>query len=176
MSDNMIISLKEPETTAAVPAPQPEKTPAPMPILPPKPRYRFPMQQFLKGSSVAVLGIVCSAGAYAYFHAPSAPAGESAAAISATTASAASSSVAEDPAHIIAAVGKLILLPQDEVPTIARVTDPSRLVSQPFFANAKVGDMVLMYVQSRKAILYDPEQNKILEEASLDISASSSQP
>ena len=64
---------------------------------------------------------------------------------------------------IVNEVGKLIVLPTDETPTVATVTDLSKLAGQPFFANAKIGDKVLIYTQAQKAILYDPVANKIIE-------------
>lgn len=66
---------------------------------------------------------------------------------------------------ILAKVKTLILLPEGEVPTIATVSDISKLKDQPFFAKAKVGDRVIMYPKSKKAYLYDPVANKILEVA-----------
>ncbi|HEX9503751.1 MAG TPA: hypothetical protein VF974_05540 [Patescibacteria group bacterium] len=78
--------------------------------------------------------------------------------------------VAEDETKtLIAAVGKLILLPTGEQPTIATVTDVSKLKEQVFFANAKMGDKVLVYTQAKKAILYNPGQNKIVEVAPISI-------
>ena len=74
----------------------------------------------------------------------------------------------DENATTIAAVEKLIVLPQNEQPTIATVSDPSKLKSQPFFAQAKVGDKVLIYSKAKKAILYDPMINKILEVAPLN--------
>lgn len=65
----------------------------------------------------------------------------------------------------ISAVGKLIVLPTDETPTMATVSDPAKLSSQPFFAHAKVGDKVLVYTKAGKAILYNPSSNKIVEVA-----------
>ena len=64
---------------------------------------------------------------------------------------------------IVNEVGKLIVLPDNEVPTVATVTDLSKLAGQPFFANAKIGDKVLIYTQAQKAIFYDPTANKIIE-------------
>jgi hypothetical protein len=73
---------------------------------------------------------------------------------------------------LVAAVSKLIVLPASEQPTIATVADLSKLQGQPFFANAQVGDKVLIYSQAGKAILYRPSENKIIELAPLDVSAS----
>lgn len=69
----------------------------------------------------------------------------------------------------IKAVGKLIVLPTNETPTLATVTDPDKLKDQAFFANAKKGDKVLIYTTSHKAILYDPTQNKIVEVAPINL-------
>lgn len=66
-------------------------------------------------------------------------------------------------------VGKLILLPQDEVPTIATVSDPEVLKNQAFFADAKKGDKVLIYPNAKKAILYDPEANLIINVAPVNL-------
>ncbi|HEV8601445.1 MAG TPA: hypothetical protein VGQ87_02490 [Patescibacteria group bacterium] len=70
---------------------------------------------------------------------------------------------------LLEAVGQLIVLPSDEQPTIATVSDPSKLKDQAFFAQAKVGDKVLIYTNAKKAILYDPVANKILEVAPVNI-------
>ncbi len=65
--------------------------------------------------------------------------------------------------EVMTKVGRLVVLPTDEEPTLATVADPEQLRDQPFFAQAKTGDKVLVYNQARKAILYDPVQDKILE-------------
>ncbi len=70
-------------------------------------------------------------------------------------------------AQLIDQVGKLIILPTDEQPTIATVTDLNKLKSQPFFAKAEVRDKVLIYSKARKAILYRPRSNQIIELAPL---------
>ena len=72
---------------------------------------------------------------------------------------------AEVIADTIAAVSRLIVLPEGEEPTIATVTDPEKLKDQPFFARAKPGDKVLLYTQAKKAYLYDPVADKLLEVA-----------
>lgn len=71
--------------------------------------------------------------------------------------------------QLVAEVGRLILLPQGETPTVATVVNPDELKSQAFFANAKKGDKLLLYTTARKAILYDPSQNIIVEVAPINI-------
>lgn len=71
---------------------------------------------------------------------------------------------------VVDQVGKLIVLPTGETPTVATVTDPSQLGNQAFFANAKVGDKVLLYANAKEAILYDPSINKIVSVAPIDLS------
>lgn len=77
--------------------------------------------------------------------------------------------VAEEVADLVARVGKLIILPEGETPTIATVNDPEKLKGQPFFAKAKIGDKVLLYQNARKAYLYDPVNNKVLEVAPISL-------
>lgn len=77
--------------------------------------------------------------------------------------------LAEENRKIISQVGKLIVLPKGETPTIATLTDMERLKEQLFFANAKKGDKILIYTSSKKAILYNPESNKIIEVAPVNI-------
>lgn len=77
--------------------------------------------------------------------------------------------VAEDESKaLVEVVGKLILLP-DEQPTIATVTDPSKLSDQAFFTNAQTGYKVLVFSVAKKAILYDPVGNKIIEVGPVNI-------
>lgn len=74
----------------------------------------------------------------------------------------------EETNKLVATVGKLIVLPE-ETPTVATVSDPEKLKDQPFFAKAKVGDKVLIYTNAKKAIMYDPEEHKIVEVAPINI-------
>lgn len=75
-------------------------------------------------------------------------------------------------ASLVSKVSKLVVLPEGETPTIATVSDPSALKDQPFFAQAQKGDKVLIYAQSKKAILYSVTLNKILDVAPLNIGSS----
>lgn len=74
-------------------------------------------------------------------------------------------------ARVTKMVGKHIVLPEGETPTMATVSDPEKLKDQPFFANAKKGYKVLIFSDSRKAILYDPVEDKIVEVAPINASA-----
>lgn len=77
--------------------------------------------------------------------------------------------VEEKIAILVEKVGKIIDLPKGEIPVIATISDTTPLANNPFFANAKIGYEVLMYTASRKAFLYDPSANIIVEVASLNI-------
>ena len=72
-------------------------------------------------------------------------------------------------ADLLARAGALIVLPEGEEPTIATVTDPEKLQDQAFFANAKTGDKVLIYTRAKKAYLFDPVANKLIEVAPLTV-------
>ena len=72
--------------------------------------------------------------------------------------------------QVVAKVSKLIEVPENEVPTLASITDAESLKDQPFFQNAEVGDQVLLYQVARKAYLYRPSKNLMVEVASLDTS------
>lgn len=71
----------------------------------------------------------------------------------------------EEAKQLVTAVGKLIELPASEQPTIATVSDKTKLSDQPFFVKAQNGDKVLIYSGAKKAILYRPSINKIIEVA-----------
>jgi hypothetical protein len=66
---------------------------------------------------------------------------------------------------MVARVGALIDLPAGETPTIATVSDPSKLEDQAFFAGASKGDIVLIYTKAHEAYLYDPVRNKLVKVA-----------
>ena len=77
---------------------------------------------------------------------------------------------------LVAEVGKVMVLPTDEEPTTATVSDPEKLRDQAFFGNAQAGDKVLIYQKSRKAILWRPSTKKVIEVSGLNVTAPQSAP
>ena len=65
--------------------------------------------------------------------------------------------------ELLKKIGKMMDLPNAEEPTIATITDSEKLKEQPFFAKAKNGYKVIIYATAKKAILYDPTANKVIE-------------
>lgn len=74
-----------------------------------------------------------------------------------------SSAVQQETQNIVDTVGKLIQLPTDELPTIATVSDINKLKQQTFFQKAENGDKVLIYTKAKKAILFRPSINKVID-------------
>lgn len=66
-------------------------------------------------------------------------------------------------------IGALIELPTDETPTVATVTDVTKVQDKPFFTKAQNGDKVLLYAKSGKALLYRPATNKLIEVSTLNL-------
>ncbi len=64
---------------------------------------------------------------------------------------------------VVASVAKLIELPMGETPTLATVSDKTKLESQAFFKRAENGDKVLIYTTSGRAILYRPSAGKVID-------------
>lgn len=65
--------------------------------------------------------------------------------------------------QLLSKVARHIELPMGEEPTVATVSDITKLSGQTFFARAKNGDRVIIYTRAKKAILYRPETDKIIE-------------
>lgn len=76
---------------------------------------------------------------------------------------------AEEIGNLTKEIGKLIVLPDSETPTLATVTDKGKLVDQPFFSKAENGDKVLIYSQSGRAILYRPSLKRIVDVTTVNI-------
>ena len=79
----------------------------------------------------------------------------------------------------IESISKYMQLPQGEEPSIATILDITKLKDQKFFENAQNGDKIIIYSSARKAILWRPTTNKIIEVAPLvlgDQAQTSTQP
>lgn len=73
---------------------------------------------------------------------------------------------------VITEIGKSIILPEKEQPTIATITDVNKLNTQPFFKQAKDGDKVVIYPLTRKIILYRPSLQKIVDITAMSVDTS----
>lgn len=83
--------------------------------------------------------------------------------------------VQDEVKKLVEDVGKLIALPEGEDPTLATITDRERLKDVPFFIKAENGDKVLIYVNARKAFLYRPGSQKLIEVATINLSPQADQ-
>lgn len=64
----------------------------------------------------------------------------------------------EEIGTIVEAVGRHIILPEGEEPLVATIADITLLLErEPFYRGAKNGDILLLYPNAGKAILYDQE-------------------
>lgn len=70
---------------------------------------------------------------------------------------------------IIAKVSQIFVVPENETPEVITISDTALINSHPFFTKAKIGDKVLIYPKAKKAILYDPINNKIVDVAQLNV-------
>ena len=60
-------------------------------------------------------------------------------------------------------VRRHLVLPEDEQPTVATISDIEILSEdQPFFEGADNGDKVIVYTQASKAIIYSPQRDVII--------------
>ncbi len=77
---------------------------------------------------------------------------------------------------LVKEVSALVVVPTDETPTLATVSDPSALKGQAFFADAIEGDKVLIYTNAKKAVLYRPSINKVINIAPLNLGETPASP
>jgi len=69
----------------------------------------------------------------------------------------------QDLENLLSRVRAHMILPEDEEPTVATITNVEALIEdQPFFDGANDGDKVLVYVGARKAIIYSPERDLVI--------------
>jgi len=75
--------------------------------------------------------------------------------------------------ELINRLNQFIELPKNEEPTVATVSNKDQLKSQSFFKNAENGDKILIYTDAKKAILYRPSSEKIIEIAPINLGSPS---
>lgn len=62
--------------------------------------------------------------------------------------------------ELVKKISKLIVLPTDETPTLATITDATGLAkSQSFYLGSNNGDKVLIYFKAQKAYIYNPNKD-----------------
>ena len=66
-------------------------------------------------------------------------------------------------AYIVSEVNKQYLLPEGETPTMALITSLDDLAGQEFFAKAEIGDIVLLYMDAKKGVLWRPATRQVVE-------------
>lgn len=71
-------------------------------------------------------------------------------------------------------VAKLMVVPADELPTLATIDDVEKLKDQPFFDGAQNGDTLLLFPQARRAIIYREGENRLINVGPIAISTDSS--
>lgn len=76
---------------------------------------------------------------------------------------------------LVSEVAKIARLPENETPSIATITDASKLKDQTFFKDAKNGDILLVFNSSGKAVLYDPKEKKVVDITTLSSTPSFNQ-
>jgi hypothetical protein len=70
-------------------------------------------------------------------------------------------------------IGKLINTPQEE-PVMALVTNADQLIAeQPFYQGVTNGDVLVIYPQSRKAVLYSPKTKKLINVGPVNVGEAS---
>lgn len=70
-------------------------------------------------------------------------------------------------------IGVMMMLPENETPTLATVTDKDKLSEQSFFQKSENGDKVLIYSNTGRAILYRPSNKKIVDVTTVNINTPS---
>jgi len=70
---------------------------------------------------------------------------------------------------VVAKVGHHVILPSDETPALATVTDTSKLKNNKFLSQGKSGDKILIYAKWQRAVLYRPSLDKVVDIGPVDV-------
>lgn len=83
----------------------------------------------------------------------------------------------EDPNSLLVIKNKIskhLVLPQDEEPALATITDKNK-IGTPFLKQAENGDKMLIYQNAKKVILYRPSIDRIIDVGPVSIAETPSQ-
>ncbi len=69
---------------------------------------------------------------------------------------------------VVSAVSEIMLLPGDVQPIILTIADEQKMKDKTFFNNAKNGDKILVYQTIKRAILFRPSLEKIIDVAPIN--------
>ncbi len=144
--DNVFVKVEETLIESVVPVAEEQK----------KVKRFFRNKPFLVGSIVLLFILISAGGLYAFLYAQKDARPSSAQLTS------------EQINELINEIGRIIVLPEGETPTIATVTDVEKLTAQPFFKSAQNGDKVLLFGSTKEAILYRPSIGKIIKVATIN--------
>lgn len=73
---------------------------------------------------------------------------------------------------ILSQVSRIAVIPDTDQPVIYTIDDITKFNRRQFFRNARNGDKVLIFPQSRKAIIYRPATGQIVEMGPVNIAGS----
>lgn len=75
--------------------------------------------------------------------------------------------------EIVSNVQKLIVVPEDDQPLVATIVNADELIAQqPFYQNVKNGDVLIIYPTVQKAILFNPDDNILINVGPLQVNES----
>ena len=78
--------------------------------------------------------------------------------------------------ELLKRVGRLIVLPQNETPAIATINNVEVLKKeQNFYTDAANGNILLLFLQSKKAIIYDSVKDQIVNVGPLAVKAANAE-
>lgn len=74
----------------------------------------------------------------------------------------------EETKELVAKLSKLVVLPENEEPILATITDKEKLTDQVVFAKTENGDKIIVYSGVKKAYIYRPSQNILVDVISIN--------
>jgi hypothetical protein len=78
-----------------------------------------------------------------------------------------------DTEHLVQRVGELMLIP-NETPIIATINQPENFVhEQPFYTGSQTGDMLLIFPQAARAVIYSPTKDIVINSGPFAVNSGS---